>query len=378
MNNPRIKVALVHDFLVQYGGAERVLEAMSEMYPEAPIYTLLYDKNKMHGKFCGKVIKTSFLQRLPYFLRKHYRWFLPIMPVAAETLDLRDFNLVISSSSAWTKGIVTRLNTVHVAYLHSPIRFLWEDRENYAKENLRFGFFRLAVRFCTNYLRIWDWAATDRPDFLLVNSIYTKERVKRYYNRESVVCYPPVKDHTKLIDEKKEKAIKNDFPNGYFLVVSRLAKYKNLEPIIEAFNKLEMPLVVIGEGREEKKLKKIAKENIHILGWQSDENLAAWLCNARAFVFANTEDFGIAPAEALRAGVPVITIDRGGVREMINAGENGEIFEEPTAEIISDAVRRFREKEGHYSRSNIKEEAKKFSQENFKENISKQIDKWLE
>lgn len=373
MEKSKLRVALVHDFLVQYGGAERVLEALSELYPEAPIYTLLYDEKKMHKKFQKKEIRTSFLQKLPFFLRKHYRILMPFFPVAAETLDLRDFDLVISSSGAWSKGVVTRLNTRHVAYLHSPIRFAWEDRENYLNQTVKSGLLKFGVRIFLNYLRLWDWTATDRPDFLLVNSQYTKDRVEKYYRRNSEICYPPVGDYTTIFDKEKNEEIKKRFPEGFFIMVSRLVKYKNLEPVIEAFNKLELPLVVIGEGREEKKLKKIAGKKVEILGWQSDECLGAWYLNARALVFPSVEDFGLAPAEALCAGVPVIGLYQGGMKEMLKPGKNGEFFDAVTPEVIADAVRRFREKEKEYNRSEIRASAKVFSCENFKEKFSQKI-----
>jgi len=171
-----LKIALVHDFLLYQGGAERVLKVLSEMYPEAPIYTLLYDKEKMNRMFEGKDIRPSYLQKFPKFLKKHYQWLLLFFPVVPETFDLREYDLVISSSGAWSKGIVTKLNTIHVAYLHSPMRFVWDYNERYLKKPSIF------TRFVFNYLRIWDRMAADRPDYLIANSKYTQKRIEKYSN----------------------------------------------------------------------------------------------------------------------------------------------------------------------------------------------------
>ena len=186
-----LKVALVHDFLVQYGGAERVLEVLADIFPEAPIYTLIYDKERMGEKFAGRKIHTSFLQKFPKFLRKRYKWLLPFMPTAPETWDLREFGLVISSSGAWAKGIVTRLDTIHICYMHSPMRFVWDTNEEYLREQEMARPINFFSRLLINYIRLWDKVAADRPDYIIANSKYTQERIKKYYGRESGVIYPP-------------------------------------------------------------------------------------------------------------------------------------------------------------------------------------------
>ena len=356
----KIKVALVHDFLNQYGGAERVLEVLAGIFPEAPIYTLLYDPVKMRGKFKDKKIHTSFLQKFPRFFRKRIKWLLPLLPVAPETFDLRDFDLVISSSGAWTKGIITRLNTVHIAYIHSPMRFVWDYNESYLKDN-RKEKIAFLIRPVLSYLRIWDRAAADRPDYLIANSNYTKERIRKYYGRESTVIYPPV-----FIPQISSKS-KNDQDNDkkYFLIVSRLSAYKKIEPVIEAFNKLGLPLVVAGEGNQERYLKKIAAEKVRILGWQPDKKLYGLYEGARAFLFPGVDDFGIAPVEAMSRGVPVLAIRKGGAREIVEEGKTGEFFDSATPEVIADCVRRFIGKEGEYDRKYIINKAQIFSRERF-------------
>ena len=226
------KVALVHDFLNQSGGAERVLEALAEMFPTAPIYTILYDPEKMRGKFAGRDIRTSFFQKLPKCLRKRYKFLLPLLPTAPETFDLRDFDLVISSSGAWSKGIVTRLDTVHIAYIHSPMRFVWDYNEKYLQEE-RKSKFGLFIRPLFSYFRLWDKLAADRPDYLIANSKYTQARIEKYYRRESRVIYPPVGVERGAWSVEREDDTRYAIHDTrYFLIVSRLRAYKKIDKAI--------------------------------------------------------------------------------------------------------------------------------------------------
>lgn len=373
-----LKVALIHDFLVAYGGAERVLESLCEIFPEAPIYTLLYDKDKMSANsrsafdWSNKDIRPSYLQKFPNFLKKRYPWLLPFFPVIPETFNLREYDLVISSSGAWSKGIVTKLNTIHIAYLHSPMRFVWDYNEKYLEERgVKNSFFK---RLVFSYLRIWDKLASDRPDYLIANSKYTQKRIEKYYRRESEIIYPPVniesttENRQQMIAESSESLV-----DGYFLVVSRLSGYKKIDVIVNAFNKLELPLVIIGEGEQEKYLKSIAGKNIKFLGWQSDEKMAEWYANARAFVFASVEDFGIASVEAMSFGTPVVAFKAGGILETMQEGISGEFFEAQKPEILADGIRRFMQKEKNYDREEIKKLAKKFSKERFKKEMEEYI-----
>jgi len=364
-----IRVALVHDFLIQYGGAERVLEVLAEMFPDAPIYTLLYDREKMRGKFEGKAIYTSFLQKFPKFLRKKYKFLLPFMPVAPETFDLRDYDLIISSSGAWSKGIVTKLNTKHIAYIHSPMRFVWDYNEKYLSEN-RKEHLKFFIRPFLTYLRIWDKSAADRPDYLIANSRYTKERIRKYYRRESQVIYPPVNVKSQILNLKLE-----DKNTKYFLIISRLSAYKKIDCVIEAFNKLELPLIIIGEGKEEKYFRSIANKNIRFLGWLPDEKIAQYYENARAFIFPTVDDFGIAPVEAMMHGIPVLAIRKGGAKEIVSEGITGEFFDAQIPEIVADCVRRFVEKEKEYDKQIIINRVKEFSKEKFKKEFREYIEK---
>ncbi len=370
-NKPK-KVALVHDFLVSYGGAERVFEMLCEMYPEAPVYTLLYDTDRMKDHFKGRDIRTSWLGKLPKFIQKRYRLFLPFFPAAVESLDLREFDLVISSSGAWSKGIITRLNTTHVAYLHSPMRYAWDYHESYLQELGAHGRRSIFTRMLMSYLRIWDKQAAERPDVLLANSHFTQARIGKYYRREAAVIYPPVslyeqtgsQDGFGKLPEKRE----------YFLVVSRLTRSKKIDAVVETFNKLSLPLVVVGAGSEEQRLKKRADQHIRFTGFVEDNELAELYRGARAIIFPSEEDFGMVAAEALSFGTPVIGLEYGGLREIVTSGVTGEFFHASVPEIIAEAVRRFLEKEGTYDVAVMQESVRKFSKENFQYAIGEVID----
>lgn len=375
MELKNLKVALVHDFLVQYGGAERVLEALCEMFPTAPIYTLLYDKGKMRGKFADKVIVPSFLQKFPNFLRKRYQYLLPLMPTAPETFNLRDFDLVITSSGAWSKGIVTRLNTIHISYMHSPMRFVWDANEDYLRQQRKSGGLNFLARMVFNYIRVWDKVAADRPDHLIANSVYTQKRIKKYYGRESTVIYPPVCVNASRGRTSTTTVEVGPRPGGYFLIVSRLSPYKKIDAAVEAFNKLKLPLVMIGEGRQEKYLKSIAEENVKILGWQADEKLREYFSGARAFIFAGVDDFGLSPVEAMSFGVPVLALRQGGALETVIEGKTGEFFDAATPEVIADGVRRLLENEKKYDKNFIVDRAEEFSKERFTKELMEYINK---
>ena len=375
ISEKNLKIALVHDFLVNFGGAERVLLTLSEMFPDAPIYTLLYDQEKMGKYFPEKSIRPSFLQNFPKFLRRNYKWLLPFLPTAPESFDLREYDLIISSSGAWTKGIVTRLDTIHLAYIHSPMRFVWDYNEKYLRDERqeKIGFL---VRPFLTYLRLWDKLAADRPDYLIANSKYTQKRIEKYYRRDSEVIYPPVGVKSESANGSSTSIREAELSQGkYFLIVSRLSAYKKVAEAVEAFNGSGLPLVVAGTGKQEKYLRSIAKDNIKILGWVSDEKRAELYRNARAFIFPGLDDFGLAPAEAMAAGVPVVAIRRGGVLEIVEEGKTGEFFDAATPDAIADAVKRFIAKENDYDKEYIQKSTEKFSEERFKRELEEFLEK---
>jgi len=351
-----MRVAFVHDFLVSYGGAERVLESLIKLYPDAPIYTLLHDERAMHGRFPGREIRTSFLQKLPRFIRKRYRLLLPFFPIGVETFDLRDFDLVLSSSGAWSKGVVTRLHTTHIAYLHSPMRLLWDANERYLRA-VRAGMLaRFFGRMILSYLRMWDSQAAERPDTIVSNSEYTRSRAMKYYRRDSSVVYPTV------TLRKREGATAGKL---FFLIVSRLTESKGVEAAIEAFNKLGLRLVIVGEGRERKRLERMAGGNVSFLGFVDDARLGELYAEATAVVVPSEEDFGMAAAEAIAAGTPVIALGRGGSLEIVEKGVTGELFRSDTPEVLADAVRRFLENGASRYEAGCRAVAGRFSEERF-------------
>ncbi len=355
--NSTKRIALAHDFLVTWGGAERVFQVFADMYPEAPIYTLFYDEALVRVRFPGREIRTSFLQKFPRWLRQS-PLFMPLYPIAVETLDLRDFDIVLSSSGAWMKGLVTRLYTKHISYLHSPMRFVWDTYHEHP--GFKSGF-RFCKRLLVSYLRLWDKEAADRPDVILVNSGYTAKRVAKYYHREGKVIYPPVSfgENSLTATSTQEKQS--------FLVVARLTASKHVDIVIEAFNKLGLPLTIIGTGKEEKYLRNIAEKNITFLGAVDDKMLLDTYRNSRAVIQPSEEDFGLVALEALSFGVPVIAYKEGAVREIIVPGKTGELFDDLVPESIADGVRRFIAEENQYDTASF--DRATFTREKFETEI---------
>ncbi len=355
-----MKVALVHDYLLNYGGAERVLSSLRKIYPDADIFTLLYDK-RLSKYFPKEKIKVSFLDQLPSFLKKHHKFLLPILPIAVEGFDLSDYDLVISSSSVFAKGVVTNPGTTHICYCHSPARFLWDYNERYLKDEKNNVFFKPFIKYLIHKSRIWDRSSSERVDFWIANSKVTQERIKKYYKKTSVVIHPPVKHLTCKKDDIKIK--------DYFLVVSRLSPYKKIDIIIKAFNETGDPLVIVGGGRDKKRLKKLAGENVIFTDFISDSELACYYKNSKAFVMAQEEDFGIAPVEAMYFGKPVLAYKKGGAEEWLTEGKNGEFFKEQTIESLKEGIEKINRNLPNYNRSYIRESAERFNFEKFKNKI---------
>ncbi len=349
------KIALAHDFLTVWGGAERVFQVMADMYPEAPIYTLFYDEALAGERFPGREIRTSFLQKFPKWLRES-NWLLPLYPVAVETLDLRNFDIVLSSSGAWMKGLVTRLYTKHVSYLHSPMRYVWDTYHEHPGLTSGFKFWK---RLFMSYLRLWDKEAADRPDMLLVNSDYTQKRVAKYYRRESQVIYPPLtlqcSPRTVVASDARESEAHEHLEPGAhrtdasteahrdtkesaqrpFVVVARLTASKHIDVVIQAFNKLGLPLEIVGTGKAESYLRSLAGKNIVFRGALTDRELEAVYVRARALIQPSEEDFGLVALEALSCGVPVIAYRGGAIEEIVTPGTTGELFDDLVPESLA-------------------------------------------
>jgi len=356
-----MKIALVHDYLSQDGGAERVLRAFHEVWPEAPIFVLFYDKNKVAG-FENAKIKESFISKLP-MSKKKYQWYLPFMPLANERHNLHNFDIVLSSTSAFAKGILTRPNTLHISYCHTPTRYLWTDTHEYI-EDLKYNrLIKSLLPRLIHYLRMWDKMSVDRVDDFIANSYNVKGRIQKYYRRDSDVIYPPAEiSQFKIADQVGD----------YFLAGGRLVPYKKFDLLVKAFNRLGYKLKIFGTGPEMKKLKKMAKSNIEFLGFISDNEKAELMSHTRAFLHPQIEDLGITPIESMASGRPVIAYPVGGVTETVIHGETGVFFKEQTWESIFDTVIHFNYQD--WDSVKIREHAKKFGVDNFKENIRKYVE----
>lgn len=356
-----LKVALVHDHLNQMGGAEKVLLALSDIFPDAPIYTLYYNKEDTKGVFSDKKIITSRIQKFP-FPKKFFKYYLTQMPKAIESFDFSSYDLVISSSSAFAKGIITPTNCVHICYCHTPTRYLWSDSSSYI-DSLKFpSFLKGIIRSILYKIRIWDFISSSRVDYFISNSDYIGKRIKKYYKRTSHTIYPPV-------DNMCISSLKSVDKPEYYIMVCRLRPYKKVDLVIEAFNKLgnNYKLKIIGDGDLDY-YKSLAKsDNIEFLGYLDNEEKFEYLKNSIAFINPQEEDFGIAPVEAMMCGVPVIAYSVGGALETVVSGVTGEFFDSQDVDSLFSAISNFDYKK--FDREKIKEHAEKFSASTFKKNI---------
>jgi glycosyltransferase involved in cell wall biosynthesis len=352
------KVALVHDYLVQYGGAEKTLEAIAELFPEAPIYTGIY-KPQMLSDFLNKrkIIhsNSSILGKFPKYLTF-------LMPLVFENFDLTEYDLVISDGTSWAKGVLTSPDQKHISYVHTPPRFLYKYSVETQKRNK--WYFKPFVAFIDNVLRVWDFSAAQRPDVLIANSEETKKRIKKFYGRDAKVIYPPVELNT-----KSTKTEKDNITPPFYLALGRLAAYKNTDLMIQAFNLLGLPLTVIGTGTEEGKLRKMAKENITFLGQGSEEIKAEKLSQCLGVIFpVKDEDFGIVPIEAMSYGKPVLAHRSGGVLETVREGIDGMFFDKLDLETLTTKIKEFDEniRKQVYKPELIKPHVQMFSKDRFK------------
>jgi len=323
------RVALVHDFLLDLRGAERVFAAICEAWPDADVFTAVYDEDGTEGRFADRRPQTSFLQRLRPTART-FRPLLPFYPHAIESFDLRSYDAVVSSSSAWAHGVLVDPGAVHVCYCHNPFRYAWTERE--ATLRARHPLTRLPLRMLLNRWRQWDWIAAQRVDRYVANSHLTAARVRRYFGREATVLYPPV---------ETGRFATSPVAGGPYMVLAELMAHKRIDVAVRAFNELRLPLVVVGDGPELRRLRRLAGPTISFAGRVTDEQVADLLARCRALVVTATEEFGIAAVEALAAGRPVIALGQGGVSESVTEGVTGTFFDHCEPEALAAAVRGF-------------------------------------
>ena len=353
-----MKVALVHDYLNQMGGAERVVLALHEIFPDAPLYTSIYDPKRVDAAFQKIDVRTTFMQKLP-LVKKHHQPFLPLYPFAMERLDLRGYDLVLSSSSAFGKGVITRPETMHICYCHTPMRWCWNYDEYVERERLG-RISRSVLPFLITGLRVWDQMSATRVDHFIANSPVVADRIQKYYRREAVVIPPPVEASRFTYDP-------TIVPGEYFLIVSRFMPYKRIDLAIEACNRLQLPLVIIGSGRDENRLKSIAGPTIRFTGRLSDEEVLYYYAHCRAFVLPGEEDFGITPLEAQASGRPVIAYGAGGALASVVEGVTGTFFQKQTPESLIATLASFNER--MYDPQTIRNHALEFDKPRFHRRI---------
>jgi len=368
-----VRVAIVHDWLYVIGGAERVLREILNCYPDADVFTLFDVLKPSDRAYLGfDRAHTSFLQNMP-FIRTRHRSYLPLMPLAIEQFDLSKYDLVISSSYAVAKGVITGPDQVHVAYVHSPMRYAWDLQHSYLRESgYSHGIKSAIARLILHRMRIWDTRTAHGPDAIIANSAFVARRIRKVYGRHARVIHPPVTLSTLNVDVPRAQ---------HFLVASRLVHYKNIEAVVRSFRLLpDLQLVVAGDGPDAKKLRELATPNVIFTGFVSDERLRHLMTTARAFIFASEEDFGIIPVEAQSEGTPVLALGRGGVRETVATGlhRTGMFFAQPEPGVIAECVRAFEMQEHLFSRSACRAQAKQFAPERFRSQFKAFVDKEVE
>lgn len=371
-----MKVAIVHDQLGEFGGAERVLMSIKELFPDAPVYTTTFDLNSLgeHKEVIQNWdVRLTWFGKIP-FINKLYSPFRFLTPLIWESLDLKEYDLVISTTGSWmSKGVITKKPTIHISYIHHPPRYLYGYQT--AIEWQKYWPIKLYGTIVNHFLRMWDYKASLRPDYLIANSIETQNRIKKFYRRDSTVIYPPVQINPKF-------KIQNSELKPYFITVSRLARAKHVDLLIEAANKEQFDLHIVGIGRDEEYLKSIAGPTVSFLGNISDEQLLQELQNAEGFLFAAVdEEFGIAPVEAMGFGVPVIAFASGGLKETVKNGKNGYLYYELTIHSLIQAVEKMHSlsaEEKLQMRICARKEAEQYSEENFKNRLMRFISKYVE
>lgn len=366
-----MKIAIIHDWFDTPGGAENVIENILEIYPGADLFSLVDFFSDEHRKkyLRGKKVTTSFIQKLPFSSTK-FRNYLPLFPIAIEQFNLDKYDLIISSSHAVAKGVLTGPHQLHICYQYSPMRYAWDMYHTYFKEHNIAGIKAFILRKVLHKIRIWDVVSSNRVDNFIAISTLIQHRIQKYYKRESKVIFPPVDTEKFICKEKKEE---------YYFTASRLVPYKKVKLIVQAFNENGRPLKIAGSGEQYEEIKRIAKDNIEVLGYCDDNEMVHYMQHSKAFVYAAFEDFGIVPVEAMACGTPVIAYGKGGVLDTVKDEETGILFEEQTIESLNSAIVQF--ENITFDAEEISEHAKYFSskrfQKEFKAFIDEQINSFL-
>jgi glycosyltransferase involved in cell wall biosynthesis len=356
------RVAIVHDWLNQHGGAERVLEVLHELYPEAPVYTSIFDPAAMPAEYRNWKIVTSFMQLLPG-VAQHHQWYLPLYPLAFDSFDLSDYDLVVSNSSGFCHGVLTRADACHLNYCLTPPRFLW-NFDAYVEREAVGAVMRAALRPLITVLRVWDAAAAQRVDFFVGISRAVVARIRKIYRRDAWLLHPPV-------DTGRFRPA--DRVEDYFLVVSRLVPYKRVDLAVGAANRLRVPLLVVGDGRDRPRLERMAGPTVKFLGRLPGDQVADLMARCRALVFPGEEDFGIVPVEAMASGRPVIAYAAGGALDTVIENQTGILFREQSVEALAEAMARFRADE--FDPEALRAFARQFDTAEFKRRFLELVDR---
>lgn len=361
-----MRVALVHDYLTQFGGAERVLQALMELYPNAPVFTLVHDPERLRAAIDVRRLRTSFLQRLPG-ARSYHRYFPLLMPLAVEQFDLSQYDVVLSASHSFGKGVITGPHTLHISYCFTPTRYVWDNSHKYVREFSRNAVFQQFAPLALSYVRLWDYFASQRVDTYVTLSKYVARRIKKYYGRTATVIAPPV-DVNRFSVSKQ--------PGDYYLVVSRLLPYKRVDLAISACEKLGRSLKVVGTGPELNDLKRQAGRYTEFLGFVSDSELPALYAGAKALLFPQEEDFGITTLEAAASGKPTLAYRAGGALETIIEHKTGLFFAEQETASLMAAMEQC--ETHHWEPSEIRRHAEKFKRDNFLQQMEELVhNQWM-
>ncbi|WP_421828614.1 glycosyltransferase family 4 protein [Larkinella sp.] len=360
------KVALVHEWLVTFAGSESVVEQILQLYPHSDLFTLVdFLPDSQRPLILNKTATTSFIQKLPW-AKKKYRTYLPFMPMAVEQFDLSAYDVVVSSSHAVAKGVLTGPNQLHICYCHSPMRYAWDLYHQYLSESgLKTGVSGAVAKLILHYIRLWDYQSAQRVDYFVANSRYIARRIRKVYGRDADVIYPPVDTRKFALCAQKE---------NYYLTASRMVPYKKINLIVEAFATMpDKRLVVVGDGPDFEKIKRLATPNIELVGYQSDAVLISYMQKAKAFLFAAEEDFGITPVEAQACGTPVLAYGKGGVLESVVDQKTGLFFDRQQVDSLAECVQRFERSADLFDPVAIHRHAQRFSRETFRQEFDRYV-----